>query len=448
MSAVPLLGPYEHNDVLAWNEGRAVTCGQFLAQVEILSGLLPERPAVINLTENRYAFLAGFAAALIRGQTTLLPPGRSPQALSQIARLYPDSYCLSDGAAGAPGLLFLSLPDLDQSAPAPMPIPIIPAMQTAVVVFTSGSTGQPRPNVKTWSSLTTVARHTAARLGLNAIDKISLVATVPHSHMYGLETSIMLPTQHGWGLHAGRPLFAADVRSTLAQVPRRRILVTTPLHMRACIGSALRFPELERVLSATAPLSMGMAREAEDLFRAPIEEIYGFAEAGSVAMRRTTATGAWRLLDGLRLKQGAADCCVQADYLPGPIPLPDLITPRGAQEFVLHGRGGDVVNIGGHRASLGDLNQRLNEIEGVEDGVFFAPDERDTGNTRLIAFVVAPERSTAQILSALRNAIDPVFVPRPLYRVASLPRNETGKLTRESLQGLVKACRARFSDGA
>ena len=84
----------------------------------------------------------------------------------------------------------------------------------------------------------------------------------------------------------------------------------------------------------------------------------------------------------------------------------------------------------------------------MEDGVFFAPDERDTGNTRLIAFVVAPERSTEQILSALRNAIDPVFIPRPLYRVASLPRNETGKLTRESLLGLVQACRTRFSDGA
>ncbi len=447
MSAVPLLGPYDDDDVLAWQKGRAVTCGQFLAQVEILSGLLPEPPAVINLTENRYCFLAGFAAALIRGQTTLLPPGRSPQALSQIARLYPDSYCLSDGAAGAPGLPFFSLPDLHQSAAARMPIPIIPAAQTAAVVFTSGSTGQPRPNVKTWGALTIVARHTAVRLGLGAGEKISIVATVPHAHMYGLETSIMLPTQHGWGLHAGRPLFAEDVRSTLAQVPPRRVLVTTPLHMRACIGSALRFPELELVLSATAPLSMDMAREAEELFLAPVQEIYGFAEAGSVAMRHTTATHAWRLLDGLSLEQGAADCCVQADYLPRPIPLPDRITPRGAQEFVLHGRGGDVVNIGGHRASLGDLTLRLNEIEGVEDGVFFAPDERDTGNARLIAFVVAPERSTAQILSALRNAIDPVFVPRPLYRVASLPRNETGKLTRESLLGLVQACRARFSDG-
>ena len=171
MSAVPLLGPYDHDDVLAWQEGRAVTCGQFLAQVEILSSLLPERPAVINLTENRYGFLTGFAAALIRGQTTLLPPGRSPQALSQIARLYPDSYCLSDGAAGTPGLPFFSLPHLHESTPVRMPIPIIPAAQTAAVVFTSGSTGQPRFNVKTWSSLTTVARHTAVRLGLSAGEK-------------------------------------------------------------------------------------------------------------------------------------------------------------------------------------------------------------------------------------------------------------------------------------
>ncbi|MGH7148935.1 MAG: hypothetical protein ACREIJ_13690, partial [Nitrospiraceae bacterium] len=93
--------PYDYDDVLAWQEGRAVTCGQFLAQVEILSGLLPDGSAVINLTENRYGFLAGFAAALIRGQSTLLPPSRSPQALSQIARMYPNSYCLSDGAAGA-----------------------------------------------------------------------------------------------------------------------------------------------------------------------------------------------------------------------------------------------------------------------------------------------------------------------------------------------------------
>ena len=98
----------------------------------------------------------------------------------------------------------------------------------------------------------------------------------------------------------------------------------------------------------------------------------------------------------------------------------------------------DLVNIGGHRGSLSDLNQKLNEIEGVQDGVFFLPDDMGTSVTRLIAFVVAPGKSAEYILSALRTVIDPVFLPRPLHLVPHLPRNETGKLTREALLGLMQ----------
>ena len=43
----------------------------------------------------------------------------------------------------------------------------------------------------------------------------------------------------------------------------------------------------------------------------------------------------------------------------------------------------------------------------------------------------------AQILSALRRALDPVFLPRPLRCVPMLPRNETGKLPRETLAALL-----------
>jgi acyl-coenzyme A synthetase/AMP-(fatty) acid ligase len=37
----------------------------------------------------------------------------------------------------------------------------------------------------------------------------------------------------------------------------------------------------------------------------------------------------------------------------------------------------------------------------------------------------------------LRRHIDPAFLPRPLYFVATLPRNESGKLTRQALLDLV-----------
>ncbi|NWF74513.1 MAG: beta-hydroxyacyl-ACP dehydratase, partial [Nitrospirae bacterium] len=69
---------------------------------------------------------------------------------------------------------------------------------------------------------------------------------------------------------------------------------------------------------------------------------------------------------------------------------------------------------------------------------FFLPDDTETSVTRLTAVVVAPGKDAGHILSALRTVIDPVFLPRPLHVVPHLPRNETGKLTREALLGLMQ----------
>jgi acyl-coenzyme A synthetase/AMP-(fatty) acid ligase len=267
---------------------------------------------------------------------------------------------------------------------------------------------------------------------------MTVVATVPHQHMYGLEASIMLPLQHGMAFHVGRPLFPEDVRLALADVPSPRMLVTTPLHIRACVTAGSQLPQVEYILSATAPLPSSLAKQAETLFHTTVYEVYGFTEAGSLATRRTIDGNTWHVLDGITLHQESTGGSVRAPYLLEPIPFPDLVSLQGPHRFVLHGRGTDLVNIGGHRGSLSDLNQKLNEVEGVQDGVFFLPDETGTAVTRLIAFVVAPGKAADHILSALRTVIDPLFLPRPLHLVPSLPRNETGKITREALLGLMQ----------
>jgi acyl-coenzyme A synthetase/AMP-(fatty) acid ligase len=266
--------------------------------------------------------------------------------------------------------------------------------------------------------------------------------------MYGLETTIMLPIQHGMAFHVGRPLFPEDVRSALAEVPSPRILVTTPLHIKACVTACTRLPPVEFILSATAPLPVSLAKQAETLLETSVYEVYGFTEAGSVATRRTIAGDTWHVLDGITLLQKSDRCYLQAPYLVEPIPFPDLVSLQGPQQFVLHSRGADLVNIGGHRVSLGDLNHKLNKIEGVQDGVFFLPDETGTSVTRLTAFVVAPGKAAEHILSALRTVIDPVFLPRPLHLVPNLPRNETGKLTREALLELLQELHKEERHGA
>jgi acyl-coenzyme A synthetase/AMP-(fatty) acid ligase len=438
MNTAALLHPYHADQVLAWENGQPITYGRFLSNVEALADLLPDKPMVINLADDRYRFLVGFAAALVRGQTTLLPPSRAPGALAQIAREYGNGYCLVDGTEQVEPLPSYQIPKHAWSPTDRAKVPQIPIDHQAVVAFTSGSTGRPQAHSKTWGSLVAVARSTGARLGLKTSDQMTVVATVPHQHMYGLEASMMLPIQHGMAFHVGRPLFPEDVRLALAEVPSPRMLVTTPLHIQACVTARLRLPPVECILSATAPLSSSLAKQAETLFQTRVYEVYGFTEAGSLATRRTVAENTWHVLDGITLHQESAGCSLQAPYLREPVPFPDLVSLQGPHQFVLHGRGTDLVNIGGHRGSLSDLSQKLNEIEGVQDGVFFLPDETGTSVTRLIAFVVAPEKPAEHILSALRTIIDPLFLPRPLHLVPHLPRNETGKLTREALLGLLQ----------
>jgi len=56
---------------------------------------------------------------------------------------------------------------------------------------------------------------------------------------------------------------------------------------------------------------------------------------------------------------------------------------------------------------------------------------------RLVALVMAPTLSLADLQRALRERIDPAFLPRPLIFVDALPRNDTGKLPHDVLAALV-----------
>ena len=76
-------------------------------------------------------------------------------------------------------------------------------------------------------------------------------------------------------------------------------------------------------------------------------------------------------------------------------------------------------------------------IPGVADAAFFLPDhESAEAITRLCAFVVAPGLTAKDVLADLRQRLDPIFLPRPLIFLDSLPRNSTGKLPRSALQVL------------
>jgi acyl-coenzyme A synthetase/AMP-(fatty) acid ligase len=436
MSTLPLLRAHCDQAVFAWRERQPVSVGQFLRDVAQLASLLPAQRHILNLCRDRYHFVVGFCAALLRQHVSLLPPSQAPDLIEQLSRRYAGIYCLTDTGEDFQSLETLHYPawsDTDSGVPA---MPQIPAQQIAAIVFTSGSTGQPVANEKSWGSLVRGAAAGLARFDMQGHAGMAVLATVPPQHMYGLESSLLMIMQGGLALHAGRPFFPADVLAELAALPRPRGLVTTPIHLRALLAETAALPPLDFLLCATAPLTPQLAATAEARFGAPLHEIYGCTEAGQVATRRTVETAEWRALPDIQLHQDEQGTRVRGGHVENEVLLHDVIELRGQNNFLLLGRTADLINIAGKRTSLASLNHHLNSIAGVSDGVFVMPAQNDGAVTRLTAFVVAPTLTSETVMNALRQRIDAAFLPRPLCLVAALPRNDTGKLPHAALRQL------------
>ena len=437
MSSVPLLGHASLDDVLAWRPSGPVRVREFLADAASLAAQLPAGRNFLNVCQDRYHFAVGLAAGLISGRTSLQPAGQSVETLRQVLAAFPDVFCLCDGDFDSSDLPRLDFPELSAVDPEKVrEIPEIPADRVAACLFTSGSTGLPLPHPRTWGSLVRSARAEAGRLGMSACPH-AIVGTVPAQHSYGFESTVLLALHGNSPFWSGKPFYPQDIVAALDAVPRPRMLVTTPFHLAAVLATGLDLPAVDLLLSATAPLSARLAAEAERRFAAPLHEIYGCTEAGQIASRRTTAGQAWELLADVRLEQDGERTTACGGHVEGHVVLSDSIEILGDGRFLLHGRHADLVNIAGKRSSLAYLNHQIAALPGVADAVFFLPDdEAADGVGRLCAFVVAPGVERRQLLAALRDRIDPVFLPRPLILVDALPRNATGKLPRERLLAL------------
>ena len=439
---LPLLPLEDSGQPVARCDNGLVDRTQFVTAVTALAKALPHRPQVINYCTDRYEFIVSLAAAMVRGQITHLPHDRTAHALAHLIETYPQIYCIVDTGPAPDGIDCVRTNAHTADGPIVQDVPRFPEDQVAAYVYTGGTTGRPTPNVKTWGTLVDGSCRIAKSIGLGDHPGATILATVPAQHMYGLEHSVILPLAEGVTVDARKPLFPVDVERCAREIEGDVILITTPVHLKALVASRVKLPGLVKIVSATAPLSATLACAAEEVLGAPVIEIYGCSEAGSIASRRTTAGPRWKTLDGLTLDKRADGWVAHVPYLPAPVPLQDIIETVSPTEFELRGRTNEMVNVAGKRASLSGLNTILNDIPGVRDGVFVcsnAPDNtRDEAVSRLTAFVVAPNLGAAEIQRLLREKIDPAFLPRPLHIVDALPRNEAGKLTKSALVQLVR----------
>ena len=448
----PLVAAASHLDkpALVGTE-QAWTWGQIHEASIALSSRLGDASVVCNLCTSRVSFLVTWLAALRNRCLLILPPSGGNADLVAILQASADPVVVVDDPQAIQAQWRQSAhcltcqPEWKPSQATAAELAWQPAWDaTAVRLYTSGSTGAPEPQPKTLLHLATGALVLGERLsqdvvgGLPAIQRI--VCSVPPQHMFGVECSVMLSLVHAIPVLDRRPLLPADVRQAFAASPPAA-WIATPLHLRSLVQTGGAVPNCSVVIASTMALSQGLAQQTEDLVDAPVLEIYGSTETGVLAMRRTAHETKWRPVDGAHLESAHDATQAWGSHFASPAKLPDQVDLDATGRFTLLGRQTDLIKIAGRRASLAGLNLLLQDLPGLEDGVFYLP-ATDSPIERLCLIHSGPALDRAATQQWLRARLDPAFLPRTLIRVDRLPRSDNGKLQRQALDQLYAQWRA------
>ncbi len=384
---------------------------------------------VVLAAQSRFAFAAGLFGAWEAGLAVDLPPNVQEATLRDL-----------ESRAGA-----LLLHDVPNLPPTPLgealarggfsdvPLPSLAEHEELLVLYTSGSTRDARPVVKTTTHLESEVRALASRVGHAGYVTFS---SVPLFHLYGLLFGLLVPVAHGGVVVDASALYPSDICRVL-RVSNADVFVSTPTHLRALNAGEL--PAERVIVSSGARLEGRLHMELALQHRARVVDVLGSSETGGIAMRESPMAR-WAPLPGVRVSSTGANGDQMRVTSPwcGDVVSGDRVRVHRDGTFDHLGRAEGTVKVGGKRIELVALESTVNEVAGVRDVAAFAEDDAQRGARIYVAYASTDDVSEDAVRAAILERFDPVFAPRALRRVneATLPREATGKLPRATLRAL------------
>ncbi|HYM30023.1 MAG TPA: cyclohexanecarboxylate-CoA ligase [Candidatus Cybelea sp.] len=343
------------------------------------------------------------------------------------------------------------------------------------VLYTSGTTGEPKGVMHTANTLFSNILPYAERLGLGAAD-VALMAS-PMAHQTGFMYGLMMPVTLGakavlqdiWHPGEAASIIAAEgVTFTMASTPFLADLTETAIKRPKDVASLRIF------LSAGAPIPRVLVQRAKEALGAEIVSAWGMTENGAVT---TTKVGdkpdKTFGTDGLALP-GMETRTVDADDKPVAVGEEGRLQTRGCSNFVgylkrpqlygtdadgwfetgdlaridadgyirITGRAKDIIIRGGENVPVVEVEQLMYRHPAVQEVAIVAmPDERL--GERGCAFVVLRAgksldfREMLTFLSEQKLAKN--YFPERLQIVEQMPKTPSGKIQKFKLRDVAKS---------
>ncbi|GJH08390.1 AMP-binding protein [Caballeronia novacaledonica] len=335
-----------------------ITHAAFRTRTAVLAWWLREQSArrYALCIDDPYDFACALFALFACGKEPVIPASSAPGYLADLAHAY-DAMLTDDDirALAATESIRAAAP------PMPMPMPIDP--NAPLTLYTSGSSGSPKPIHKTLAQFDAEVRTLEREWGA-LIGDATMLASVAHRHIYGLLFRVM------WPLAAGRAFdraLCAEPRQVQLRIAccGATVMVSSPAQLvrwAALTGFDELTPAPRVFFSSGGPLAADSAHHYARVFGDAPVEIYGSTETGGIAWRRQNVTPAWQPLAGVvvrRADDGALE--VRSPHLGHGDwhRTDDAIALDDDGRFNLQGRLDRVIKLDGKRMSLPEMEARL-----------------------------------------------------------------------------------------
>lgn len=397
-------------------------------------------------TDDPLLFACALFALFAAGKHVVIPANATPGHLADLADAY--DVLLDDP------MLAGYLPDaIAHQAHHAYPSLTI-AADAPLTLYTSGSSGAPKPVHKTLAQFDAEVRTLEAQWGELAA-QATVLASVPHHHIYGMLFRLFWPLAAGRAFDRATCLDPQQLQTRIAQYGKT-VVVSTPAQLSrwpALPGFASLNPMPVAFFSSGGPLAPETAAQFAALIgHAPLE-IYGSTETGGIAWRTQSETLAWQAMPGIdvrRTDDGALE--LRSPHLGHDAwhRTDDEIAIDDDARFRLVGRFDRVIKLEGKRVSMVEIEAQLQRHPFVSQCTTTRLE--GTSRTRIGALVVLSDAGKQALRADGRVALvktlrrhlaayfDLVVLPRHWRFREALPYDARGKLQAHTVASAFDVC--------